>query len=52
MLLPLEAIGVFGILYCFFTYGTLRALGTKKSVHPKAEPAATDMARETAKQAA
>jgi len=25
-MLPLEAIGVLGILYCFFMYGTLRAM--------------------------
>jgi hypothetical protein len=52
MLLSLEAIGVLGILYCLFMYGTLRALHTKKTVRPKAKPVAIDMARDTAKQAA
>ena len=50
MLLSLEALGVLGILYCFFMYGTLRALHTKRTIRPKAEPAAIDMAWETAKQ--
>ncbi len=43
-MLPLEAIGVLGILYCFFIYGTLRATRAKRTVHPKARAAAMDMA--------
>jgi len=41
-MLLLEIIGVFGILYCFFTYGTLRALRAKKTERSKtkAEPKA------------
>jgi len=34
-MLPLEAIGVLGILYCFFMYGTLRALRAKKTAPSK-----------------
>jgi hypothetical protein len=51
-MLPLDAIGVLGILYCFFMYGTLRATRVKRTVRPKAraKPAATDMAPETATQ--
>ncbi len=49
-MLPLEAIGVLGILYCFFMYGTLRATRAKRTVHPKARAAAMDMAPETATQ--
>jgi len=29
-MLPLEAIAVLGILYCFFMYGTLRATRAEK----------------------
>ena len=47
-MLSLEAIGVLGILYSFFMYGTLRAIRAKKTVRPKAkaelEPAAAGMA--------
>jgi len=32
-MLSLEAIGVLGILYFFFMYGTLRAIRAKKAVH-------------------
>lgn len=53
-MLSLEAIGVLGILYCFFMYGTLRAIRAKRTVRPKAkaelEPAATGTVLETAKQ--
>ena len=53
-MLPLEAIGVLGILYCFFMYGTLRAIRAKKTARlkakAKAKPAVMDMAPETAKQ--
>jgi hypothetical protein len=51
-MLPFEAIGVLGILCCFFMYGTFRATRAKRTVRPKAraKPAATDMAPETATQ--
>jgi hypothetical protein len=53
-MLPIEAIGASGILYCFFMYGTLRALRAKKAAHHqakvKAEPVAIDMAAKRAKQ--
>ena len=54
-MLPLEAIGVLGILYLFFMYGTLRALWAKRTARLKAkakaelEPAATDTVPGTAK---
>jgi hypothetical protein len=53
-MLPLEVLCVLGILYCFFMYGTLKALRAKKSAHleaaAKVEPIAKDMAAETAEQ--
>jgi hypothetical protein len=55
-MLPLEAIGVLGILYCFFMYGMLRALHAKKTARlkdkAKAEPAAIDRVPEAASGAA
>ena len=36
-MLPLEAISVLGIFYCFFMYGTWRALRAYKTVRTKAE---------------
>jgi hypothetical protein len=51
-MLSLEAIGVLGIVYCFFMYGTLRAIRAKETVRAQAkaelEPAAFG-AREPAK---
>jgi len=49
-MLSLEAIGVLGILYCFFMYGTLKALRAKKTARLKAKPTAMDTVSETAKQ--
>ena len=57
-MLPLEAIGVLGILYCFFMYGMLRALRARKTARPKAKPkaelkpAAAGTVPETTKQTA
>ena len=52
-MLPLEAIGALGFLYCFFMYGTLRAMRVKKDVRPEAKVKTKhivmDMAPETAK---
>jgi hypothetical protein len=52
-MLPLEAIGVLGLLYIFFMVGTMKALRAKKAVRPKAEvrltPVVKDIAPETAK---
>ena len=52
-MLPLEAIGVLGILYCFFMYGTLRAIRAKKTARhevPKRAPAAAQPTSQTAEQ--
>jgi hypothetical protein len=49
-MLSLEAIGVLGILYCFFMYGTLKAIRAKRSVRPEARAAAMGMAPEAAMQ--
>ena len=52
-MLSLEAIGVLGILYLFFMYGTLRVIRAKRAIRPKVkaelEPAATGTVPETAK---
>jgi Flp pilus assembly protein TadB len=51
-MLPLEAIGVLVILYCFFMYGTLKALRARKTARlkdkAKAEPAVVDIIPEAA----
>jgi hypothetical protein len=55
-MLPLEAIGVLGILYCFFMYGTLKAIRARKTARlkdkAKAEPTAIDRVPEAAPRAA
>ena len=52
-MLPLEAIGVLGFLYCFFMYGTLKAIRAKKAVRPEAKvktpPVVMDVAPGTVK---
>jgi hypothetical protein len=52
-MLPLEAIGVLGLLYCFFMAGTVKALRAKKAVRReakiKAKPAVKELAPERVK---
>jgi hypothetical protein len=36
-MLPLEAIGILGLLYIFFMVGTVKPLRAKKAVRPKEE---------------
>ncbi|NIN68246.1 MAG: hypothetical protein GTO63_26780 [Anaerolineae bacterium] len=52
-MLSYEAIGVLAILYCFFMYGTLRAIRAKKTVRrevPKRAPVATQPTSQTSEQ--
>ncbi len=54
-MLPLEVIGVLGLLYIFFMIGTVKALRAKSAVRrkvkvrPKAKPVVRDTATEPVK---
>ncbi len=54
-MLPVEIIGVLGLLYIFFMIGTVKALRAKSAVRrkvkvkPKPKPVARDAATELAK---
>ncbi len=56
-MLPLEVIGVLGLLYIFFMIGTVKALRAKSAVRrkvkvrPKAKPVVGDTATEPVKPA-
>ena len=46
-MLPLEAIGVFGLLYIFLMVGTVKALRAKKAVRPKARVTPRPIVKDT-----
>jgi hypothetical protein len=54
-MLPIEVIGVLGLLYIFFMVGTVKAVLAKRAVHrkakvkPKPKPVIKDLAPQTVK---